>query len=213
MDDSLYEQGRASGVTGAEEPGAETNVDFDMVRDDMADIPEYHLPAGYRFRPYREGDEETWTHIQRAAEQFFPIADDLFARQYGPMADALPARMVFVESDDGDAAATISAWWETNRDTPNDRGRIHWVAVHPAHQRRGLTKPMMTWAMARLAQDHSAAMLGTSSGRIWAVKVYLDFGFHPDPAQMEQKPAVAAAWHSVQAQLGHPLLARWLDES
>lgn len=190
---------------------AEPNVSIDMVRDDMTNIPEYDLPEGYRFRAYREGDDETWTRIQRAAEPFFAIADDLFDRQYGPMADALPERMVFVETDEGEAVASISAWWETNRDTPNDRGRIHWVVVHPAHQRRGITKPMMTWAMKRLAQDHGAAMLGTSSGRIWAVKVYLDFGFHPDPVQMAEKPDVAEAWRVVQARLHHPLLARWVD--
>ena len=35
-------------------------------------------------------------------------------------------------------------------------------------------------------------MLGTSSDRTWALKVYLDFGFYPDPAEMKAKPEVAA---------------------
>lgn len=200
-----------SAASASESRTESANVSLHMVREEMENLPEYSLPPGYRFRPYREGDAATWTAIQRAAEPFFAIEDDLFERQYGPMADALPERMVFVETSEGEAVASISAWWETSRDNPNDRGRIHWVVVHPAHQRRGITKPMMTWAMKRLAQDHTAAMLGTSSGRIWAIKVYLDFGFHPDPQEMAAKPEVAAAWRELQAQLCHPLLAQWVD--
>jgi GNAT superfamily N-acetyltransferase len=187
---------------------APANVSFHMVRDDVADFPIYELPPGYRFRMYREGDEETWMELQRAAEPFFEVKPELFMREYGEHLDALPDRMFFVETLDGEPAASISAWWEKDRHNPMERGRIHWVVVHPKHQRRGITKPMMTRAMQRLALSHPAAMLGTSSGRIWAVKVYLDFGFYPDPTEMAEKPEVAAAWRQLQEILHHPLLAK-----
>jgi hypothetical protein len=45
---------------------------------------------------------------------------------------------------------------------------------------------MMARAMTRLAQSHSGAVLGTSSGRLGAVKVYLDFGFRPEPAELNK---------------------------
>jgi GNAT superfamily N-acetyltransferase len=186
------------------------NVSFHMVRDDVADFPIYELPPGYRFRMYREGDDVTWTELQVAAEPFFEVTPELFVREYSAHSDALPDRMYFVETLEGEAVASISAWWERDRQNPMERGRIHWVVVHPKHQRRGITKPMMTRAMERLALSHPSAMLGTSSGRIWAVKVYLDFGFYPDPAELESKPEVAAAWRNVQEHLHHPLLARSL---
>jgi hypothetical protein len=69
---------------------------------------------------------------------------------------------------------------------------------------------MMTHAMNRLAQSHPNAMLGTSTGRIWAIKVYLDFGFYPDPRELEAKPEVIEGWTQVQAQLNHPLLTKSL---
>ncbi len=183
------------------------NVSVTMVRDDMANFPQYELPPGYRFRMFREGDDVTWTDLQAAAEPFFEVTPALFVREYGADLDVLPDRMFFVETDAGEAAASISAWWEHDRNNPNERGRIHWVVVHPNHQRRGITKPMMTRAMQRLAESHPNAMLGTSTGRIWALKVYLDFGFYPDPAELVSKPEIVEGWRQVQDQLKHPLLA------
>jgi GNAT superfamily N-acetyltransferase len=184
------------------------NVSVHMVRDDVADFPHYELPSGYRFRMFREGDDLIWTELQAAAEPFFEVKPELFVKEYGEHLDALADRMFFVETLEGESVASISAWWERERHNPMERGRIHWVVVHPKHQRRGITKPMMTRAMQRLALSHPSAMLGTSTGRIWALKVYLDFGFYPDPVEVENKPEVAEAWRAVQEQLHHPLLAK-----
>lgn len=187
-----------------------TNVSVHMVRDDLENFPHYDLPAGYRFRMYREHDDVTWTRLHMAAEPFIRVKPELFEREYGNDLDVLPDRMFFVETENGEAAASISAWWDRIRSNPGERGRIHWVVVHPDHQRRGLTKPMMTRAMQRLAESHPSALLGTSTGRIWAVKVYLDFGFYPDPEELASKPQVADAWRELQALLNHPLLAKSL---
>jgi GNAT superfamily N-acetyltransferase len=201
-------------ASGPSEPAASgqgvVNVPFHMIRDNMEDFPIYELPVGYRFRMYRDGDDETWTNLQIAAEPFIKVTPELFVREYGEHLDVLPDRMFFVETEAGEPAGSISAWWDRDRNNPAERGRIHWVVVHPNHQRHGLTKPMMTRAMQRLAASHPGALLGTSAERIWAVKVYLDFGFYPDPAELEAKPEVLEAWRRVQARLNHPLLARSL---
>ena len=182
---------------------------FNMVRDGFDGVPEFALPAGYRFRPFRDGDAAVWTALQRAAEPFFDIADGLFEEQYGPRRAALPERMWFLDTDGGESVASISAWWENEPPTPQDRGRIHWVVVHPEHQGRGLSKAMMTRAMTRLAQSHSGAVLGTSSGRLGAVKVYLDFGFLPDPTQLVEAETLQA-WRDVQSVIEHPELEPFL---
>jgi len=187
-----------------------TNTSFDMVREHLRDFPHYELPAGYRFRDYQPGDDAVWTALNQAAEPFFEVKPDLWQRQFGNDEDALLGRMFFVMSAQDEVAGSITAWWERDRTNPNERGRIHWVMVHPAHQGRGISKAMMTRAMHRLAESHSTAMLGTSAGRVRAVKVYLDFGFLPDAAEAAAKPAVLAAWQQVQQYLGHPALAQWL---
>ena len=192
-------------------PVAYEDVQIFMARPDFENLPDFDLPQGYRFRAYEPGDDAVWTGIQRAAEPFNEIGDDLFDRQYGSARDELPQRMWFVQSGDGHDIASISAWWEHGRDQSDDRGRIHWVVVHPDHQRRGITKPMMTMAMRRLAQSHPSAMLDTSSGRPWAVKAYLDFGFVPESSDMVD-PKRQEAWQNLQAVINHPVLASLLPD-
>lgn len=186
------------------------NVSFDMAQGDLRNFPIHELPKGYTFRAYRPGDDVVWTALNRATEPFFEIKPELWGSQFGNDLDALGDRMFFVVADDGEPVGSITAWWEKERTNPQERGRIHWVMVHPAHQGRGLAKPMMTRAMRRLAESHPAAVLGTSSGRIWAVKVYLDFGFLPNAAEAAEKPEVMAAWRQVQQRLSHPALGSWL---
>ncbi len=185
------------------------NQSFGMVCDAGVAIPRHDRPAGYRMRPFRPDDDALWTMLQRAAEPFFDITDDLFEREYGKHRCDLPDRMWFVETEAGAAVASISAWWEHEPPTPTDPGRIHWVVVHPEHQGRGISKAMMTQAMERLARSHAGAVLGTAAGRPWAVKLYLDFGFRPDPRQRD-KPEVQQGWRNVQTVIDHPVLADWL---
>ena len=96
---------------------------FNMRRDDFLDVPRVELPAGYALRPYRPGDDDVWTGLQRAAEPFIDIKDDLFEDQYGAHRDALPDRMWFVHTADGIDVASISAWWEKGPEVEGDRGR------------------------------------------------------------------------------------------
>ena len=69
---------------------------------------------------------------------------------------------------------------------------------------------MMTLAMNYMAEHHPGAVLGTSSGRPWAVKVYLDFGFLPDPTQLVE-PETLQAWRDVQSVIEHPELEPFLS--
>ena len=61
---------------------------------------------------------------------------------------------------------------------------------------------MMSVAMAYLKRFHERSFLGTSSGRIPAIKVYLDFGFYPDLGQENSQQA----WAEVASVLQHPVL-------
>ena len=58
---------------------------------------------------------------------------------------------------------------------------------------------MMSVAMAYLKRFHERSFLGTSSGRIPAIKVYLDFGFYPDLERENSQQA----WAEVASVLEH----------
>lgn len=196
-----------------------TDMYLHMIRPTLADLldeaeaervlPRSQLPAGYRFRTWRAGDDETWMELIRAAEPFFVIKDTLFEKDFSERLDALPERMFFVETESGTTVGTTTAWWQPNWRESGDWGQIHWVAVRPDYQGFGLSKPLVARALRRMAQDHSRAMLGTSTGRAWAIKVYLDYGFVPDPSEMEREEIVAA-WRQLQQVLKHPALGKVL---
>ena len=95
--------------------------------------------------------------------------------------------------------------------TVDPDARLTSYRLHPLSSltARGLSKAMMARAMTRLAQSHSGAVLGTSSGRLGAVKVYLDFGFRPEPGELD-KPEIVQAWRDVRSVIGHAALEQWL---
>ena len=179
------------------------NYGVKMIREHIENIPEIPFPKGFGIRNYRPDEGHIWTRIQRAAEPFIKIDDGLFAREFGRNLPAMEDRSFFVITDEGEEIGTITAW-----ENPNWKGKawgqIHWVAIHPNYQGRGLSKPMMTVAMKRLKQSHERAFLGTSTGRIVAIKVYLDFGFYPDMDSENSQEA----WAEVASVLKHPILKK-----
>jgi len=181
-----------------------------MIRPDMADLPLYSLPDGYRFRPYQPGDEATWLALHLDAEPLFTVTAAQFEQSFGAALDRLPGRMWFVQTAAGTDVGTIAAWWQDDWNGRGAWGQIHWVVVARAHQRRGLSKPMVAHALHAIAHTHARAMLGTNTRRLWAIKSYLDCGFVPDS---HERPDCAgrAGWQALQAHLAHPALEAWLN--
>lgn len=181
-----------------------------MIRPTMDNLPTWRLPEGYRFRSYREGDIAVWLALHHDAEPLFRVEARHFDESFGAHRNALADRMFFVQTAGGEDVGTITAWWEDDWNGRGAWGRIHWVVVATAHQRRGLAKPMTAHALHRIAQDHSRTMLGTDTRRPWAIKTYLDCGFVPDPKERGLQQVVLG-WSAVQRTLRHPAIAQWLE--
>jgi GNAT superfamily N-acetyltransferase len=177
------------------------NYGVKMIREDMNDIPEFPIPQRYAIRTYRPGEGYIWTRIQKSAEPYINIDDELFDREFGERLKAMEERSFYLTTSDGEEIGTTTAWWQDDW-RGQEWGQIHWVAIHADYQGRGLAKPMMSAAMQCLKKFHDRAFLGTSTGRIPAIKVYLDFGFAPD---LESENA-QAAWNEVASVLDHPVL-------
>jgi GNAT superfamily N-acetyltransferase len=158
-----------------------------MVRETLADIPLYLLPSGYTIRWYQPGDEARWTAIQAAADHYNEITPSLFHAQFQAVAAHLEDRQCYLLDSAGDAIGTATAWVDDLSHDPA-RGRIHWVAIVPSRQGRGLAKPLMTVVCQRLqALGHQKAYLTTSLARLAAIQLYLNFGFVPLLAGIEQQ--------------------------
>lgn len=177
-----------------------------MLERDLACLPCFTLPDGYRFVFYHPGDCGSWIEIEKSAKEFASDEQGMEAwnKYYAANEDMLPQRMVFIENGDGRKVATATAYYDVlGRDTSGDAW-LHWVAVHREYQGKGLSKPLVSYVlgvMRRLGYTHAKIPTQTTS---WvACKVYLDLGFGPIP-----KNAINSrkGWEIVKALTGHPAL-------
>jgi GNAT superfamily N-acetyltransferase len=150
-----------------------------MVRHHLEKLPSFALPPSFSTRWFRKGDEETWYRLQTETEKHIPISRDLFQKEFGADAEELGKRMCFLLDESGREIGTASAWYD-NAYQGEPYGRIHWVAITPAMQGKGLSKSLLSAACLRLKDlGHGKAYLVTDTRRIAAIHVYLQFGFEP----------------------------------
>ncbi len=176
-----------------------------MIRHDLSELLEFRVPSPFSVSWYRPGDGEVWTSIERAVEGP-ALSGAAFREQFGDDESALSARMFFLCAPDGPAVATATAWYD---DCYRGLafGRIHWVAVLPPYQRRGLGNCLLSIACRRLRDlGHERAYLLTDTGRLAAVALYLKFGFVPALDAASDR----LAWRELEATLHHPAITRAL---
>jgi len=171
-----------------------------MVRPHLRDIPYIPFPDGFGIRPMRTDEGALWLDIERDAEDWLKMEDDAFVSEYGHNQHAVQWRSFIATGPKGIGVGIISSWLYTFHG--QKYGLIHWVAVRPAYQGKGLGKAMVSFALHKLAQWHDKALLGTQTARIPAIKLYLDFGFVP----YLKSPGAADSWKKVRAGLKHPTL-------
>ncbi|HHX39942.1 MAG TPA: GNAT family N-acetyltransferase [Armatimonadetes bacterium] len=177
-----------------------------MIRADLEGLPSFPLPAGYRIRRFRRGEEPHWAEVESAAGEFAHPERALarFLEEFGGALPEMEERCFFLETDAGRVIGTATAWHHPGFHGAR-YGRLHWVAIHPEFQGRKLAKPLVGAAMRRLAELHRRAYLTTQTTSWKAVKIYLDFGFEP----LAETPRWEEAWRLLAEITGHPALARF----
>jgi GNAT superfamily N-acetyltransferase len=184
------------------------NIGVRMFREDLEEIPQFSLPAPFTLRWYQPGDDQAWLQIHLAADKYSDITPLLFAREFGDDSAMLAQRQAYLCDPDGRPIGTASAWFKDNFKL-EPLGRLHWVAIVPEMQGKGLAKPLLSTVCSRFRSlGHERAMLDTSTGRIPAINLYLKFGFKPDISTDEDR----LAWQQVAQRIDHPALAAFLRD-
>ena len=193
------------GLAPAPPPTGSGGTSVIMLRPHLNDILDAPFPAGYGIRPMTADDIGLWTDIQRDAEPFLKITDTLFHQEFGDDLEAIQWRCFIVTNPKGLGVGTISAWYD--RDFRGHRyGRIHWVALRPSCQGLGLGKAALAHSLKQLARWHDQCYLATSTERVAAIRLYLNFGFLPDLSL----PNAPAVWQELASRLKHPVLEQAL---
>jgi ribosomal protein S18 acetylase RimI-like enzyme len=148
-----------------------------MVNHDLLTIPVCGLSPDYQIHWYTPGDEEIWVNIQKVADKYNIITNQLFLREFGDGSFDLQERQCYIYTKDGNAFATGTAWAESEG-RYKGYGKVHWVAVLPEFQNRGIGTALTSIICQRFIDlGHTQAMLRTSTLREPAIHLYEKFGF------------------------------------
>ncbi len=179
------------------------DIPLEMTRNTMNGLSDYDFPEGFTIRRYTPGAEAEWTRIEMAVNGFERESDALayFQEVFGPASDRLPGRMLFLQDDTGRSIGTITAWFGVYAGVT--QGRIHWVAIVPEFQGRGLARPLLAAAMALLAADFDRAYLTTETTSYRGISLYLSFGFAP----VVESELDREGWKIVEEALGRTVVS------
>jgi len=114
-----------------------------MRRNPGLPLPVCPLPKGFTYQLYQPGYEKEWARIETSVGEFDCEMDALlyYQKEFLSYPDELSRRGIFIAAPDGELVGTASAWW----DYAGQRRHpiIHWVAVKPNYQGKGLGKAII----------------------------------------------------------------------
>ncbi len=139
------------------------------------------LPANYTLRPftYNKNDEKAWAKIETAALEFDDEEKALayFKKEYLSEPEEVVKRCFLLFDEENNPVATASAWFEKIDDKKHPM--VHWVAVIPSCQGKGLGRAVMENVLAYFAEHHPEEniYLHTQTWSHKAVIMYHKLGF------------------------------------
>lgn len=163
------------------------------------------LPAGYRLRPVRGGEDEARVECHRTAwkpsdlpwpERVGPVNPDLTSRFNQERYDNTRAGLLYdreldlvVEAPDGSLAACCVVWW----DPENRCSEIEPLGVVPAHRRKGLAVALALRACTLTARrGGDRVFINTTPNEAYPTpaKTYATVGYEPvDRGTVYTRPA------------------------
>lgn len=150
-----------------------------MKRSAGTPLPKTHPPQGISLRPYRDGDEHHWAAIETSVGEF-PNEQKALSRfncDFSPWKTDLYERCFFALNEYGIPVGNIAVWWP--RPDIRKYPWIHWVAVRPEYQRRGIGSLLVAGGLQRAVQLEGDVDIGLKT-QTWswpALKLYLRAGF------------------------------------
>jgi ribosomal protein S18 acetylase RimI-like enzyme len=162
-----------------------------------------------------KSDELAWLQIHALAERDMkPPTTEVFWQQFSTSNCSLltiggtsreirlEERQCFVlDESTGKAVGTCTSWIPKREDSMQpDCGRLHWLAVVPGYQKRGLGAFLIAAAIERMKDlGHTEAYLSTWSDKLPAIRLYQKAGFEP----VIRNEAERRQWHSILMQQHH----------
>ncbi len=155
------------------------NIIMQLAAEDVRRIRPSALPDGFSARLFQDGDESHWARIESSVLEFDDEEKALayFVGAWLPRLDELKKRCVFILNPDGLPVATTTAWYIVHGDVR--QAHIHWVAVTPGLQGKGLGRAVLTRALSLMPdlEPGRDVLLHTQTWSHTAVRLYHSVGF------------------------------------
>ena len=144
-----------------------------MIRDNLKDMPQVNLPAGYRLRSFKKGDEKNWNYIiQTSFENELEFSSEIAGKEYFK-----PERILFICKEKS-PVATATSWHK--QELGENTGYLHMVGVLPEHRGKSLGYQISLSVLHQMKQEgFKRAVLKTDDFRIPAIVTYLKLNFKP----------------------------------
>jgi mycothiol synthase len=146
---------------------------LEMVRPSRERVDVATMPAGYRRRPFIDGDEPAYNELFRLA---WPYEGTLpHTRTH-----TLPDGFLVVEDESTHQLVASCVAFAPETPAHGDNGSLGWLVVDPAHGRLGLGRILAATVTNRLLDEHyDLPWLGTEDDRLAAIRIYLALGWEP----------------------------------
>lgn len=144
----------------------------------LEEVPAPELPSGYRFATYVPGRCAEWARVETRVGEFpsTEAAVEYFRLVFLADPDRARENVHFVVNPVGVAVATASGWFGYS--SHGTRVPIlHWVAVDPAEQGRGIGRAVCAQALRCLQERGQGVWLTTQTWSHVALGLYHSLGF------------------------------------
>ena len=97
--------------------------------------------------------------------------------------------MLFITTETGEKVGTATAWWKET-EAGVRYPLVHWVAIKPEYQGKGLSKPLTTKVLQVLQnlETHDSIALHTQTWSHVAIRMYEKFGFEISDKNLDGTP-------------------------
>ena len=154
------------------------NKSIMMLHKDIAKTPAYRLEDDYSIRFFRPGDDQAWIDIHKLADRWNEVGETQFENAFGDYPLSLEERQLYLLNSRDETIGTATAW---QREMDGKMyGLLHWVAIHPDYQGKGLAKPLLSATCSLFRKlGYREVFLNSSTARLPAINLYRKFGFEP----------------------------------
>lgn len=162
-----------------------------MTRPREIPVDKFSMPDGFSLVFYQEGDQQAWAEIETVVGECDVAGDALayFKRTFAPYPEELEKRMLFITTENGEKVGTATAWWKET-EAGVRYPLVHWVAIKPEYQGKGLSKPLTTKVLQVLQnlETHDSIALHTQTWSHVAIRMYEKFGFEISDKNLDGTP-------------------------